>query len=80
MSAFVLALVLQAVPGAAPDTLVGVREFDRYQGKGIPDDKVSVSIRLVFRSPDRTLTDAEVQRAFDTILAALVREHAAVQR
>jgi phenylalanyl-tRNA synthetase beta subunit len=35
---------------------------------------------LTFQAPDRTLTDAEVQQTFDTILAALVREHDAVQR
>jgi phenylalanyl-tRNA synthetase beta subunit len=39
-----------------------------------------LSVRLTFQATDRTLTDAEVQRTFDTILAALVREHAAVQR
>ena len=65
---------------AAPDTLVRVREFDRYQGKGIPEDKVSLSLRLTFRSSDRTLTDAEVQSAMDAVLAALKDRHNAVQR
>jgi len=41
---------------------------------------VSLSLRLTFQALDRTLTDAEVQQSFDTILAALVREHGAVQR
>ena len=63
---------------AAP--LVSVVFFDRYQGKGVAEGSVSLSVRLTFQALDRTLTDAEVQRAFDTILAALVREHAAVQR
>ena len=40
---------------------------------------VSLSVRLVFQA-DRTLTDAEVQESVDTILAALVRGHAAIQR
>jgi phenylalanyl-tRNA synthetase beta chain len=65
---------------AAPDTLVLVREFDRYQGKGVPEDKVSLSLRLVFRSPDRTLTDAEVQAAMESIVDALKARHGAVQR
>ncbi len=63
---------------AAP--LVDMREFDRYQGKGIPDGKVSLSLRLTFQAPDRTLTDGEVQRAMDVIVAALVKELGAVQR
>jgi len=35
---------------AAPPTLVRVREFDRYQGKGVPEGKVSLSLRLTFPS------------------------------
>jgi phenylalanyl-tRNA synthetase beta chain len=62
----------------APLGAVGV--FDRYQGKGVPDGSVSLSLRLTFQASDRTLTDAEVQQSVETILAALVREHGAVQR
>ena len=64
----------------APSTLVGIREFDRYQGKGIGEGKVSLSLRLTFRAPDRTLTDSEVQTAMDTIVAALANKLGAVQR
>ena len=60
--------------------MILIREFDRYQGKGVPPESVSLSLRLTFQALDRTLTDAEVQQSFDTILAALVREHGAVQR
>jgi phenylalanyl-tRNA synthetase beta chain len=72
--------VRQTVQQNAPDTLVRVSEFDRYQGKGIPDGQVSLSLRLTFRAPDRTLTDSEVQKAVDAVLAALKERHAAVQR
>ncbi len=65
---------------AAPSTLIGAREFDRYQGKGIPDGKVSLSLRLTFQAPDRTLTDDEVQGAMDRIAAALRSTHGAIQR
>ncbi len=65
---------------AAPGTLVRVREFDRYQGKGVPEGKVSLSLRLTFRSSDRTLTDSDVQSAMDAVLAALKERHGAVQR
>ncbi len=66
--------------GVGSATLQHVREFDRYQGKGVPEGQVSVSLRLTFRSPDRTLTDAEVQADTDAVLAALVAAHHAVQR
>ena len=63
-----------------PAPLDALSFFDRYQGKGVPPGSVSLSVRLTFQAPDRTLTDAEVQHSVDAIVAALVREHAAVQR
>jgi phenylalanyl-tRNA synthetase beta chain len=71
---------IQSAAGALPAPLVAVGLFDRYRGEGVPEGAVSVSIRLTFQAPDRTLTDGEVLQTFDTILAALVREHGAVQR
>jgi phenylalanyl-tRNA synthetase beta chain len=71
---------IQAAGRATVAPLVAVGFFDRYQGKGVPDAKVSVSVRLTFQAPDRTLTDEDVQESFDKILAALVDEHGAVQR
>jgi phenylalanyl-tRNA synthetase beta chain len=65
---------------AAPDILACVREFDRYRGKSIPEGTVSLSLRLTFRSPTRTLTDAEVQEGVGTIVGALERAHGAVLR
>ena len=64
----------------APATLVSIREFDRYQGAGLPPGHVSLAVRLVFRDPDRTLTDGEVQQAVDAIVAALERAHGAALR
>jgi phenylalanyl-tRNA synthetase beta chain len=65
---------------SAPATLVAVREFDRYQGKGVPAGQVSLSVRLTFRHADRTLTDAEVQEAVESIVDALARAHNATLR
>ena len=69
-----------AAGGDLPAPLVASSFFDRYQGKGVADGAVSLSVRLTFQAADRTLTDAEVQKSVETILAALVREHGAVQR
>jgi len=74
------AAVRGTIRRAAPATLARVREFDRYRGKGVPDGCVSLSLRLTFRDPDRTLTDAEVQQAMRRIVAALVAAHGATQR
>jgi phenylalanyl-tRNA synthetase beta chain len=64
----------------APATLVQVREFDRYEGKGVPEGHVGLSFRLTFRDRDRTLTDAEVQQAVETIVSALATTHGATLR
>ena len=68
---------IQTAGGTTPAPLVGVTFFDRYQGKGIAEGSVSLSVRMTFQAPDRTLTDADVQASVDAILAALVREHGA---
>jgi phenylalanyl-tRNA synthetase beta chain len=74
------ATVRGTIRANAPATLVSVREFDRYQGKGVRDGRVSLSVRLTFRGADRTLTDSEVQRAVDAIVAALAQAHGAILR
>jgi phenylalanyl-tRNA synthetase beta chain len=72
--------VRRTIRDVAPSTLISIVEFDRYQGKGIPETKVSLSLRLMFRSSDRTLTDEETQTAMDQVMAALTTAHGAVQR
>jgi len=48
--------------------------FDVYIGKQVGDSKKSVAYNLVFRSPERTLADADIQAAYTAILAALEKE------
>ncbi|MEZ5294592.1 MAG: phenylalanine--tRNA ligase subunit beta [Vicinamibacterales bacterium] len=74
------AAVRDTIRRAAPTTLVSVREFDRYQGRGIPAGKVSVSLRLTFQAPDRTLTDEEVGSATAAAIAAVQAAFGAEQR
>ncbi|MBI2832944.1 MAG: phenylalanine--tRNA ligase subunit beta [Acidobacteria bacterium] len=71
------AAVRGTIRAVAPPTLVAVREFARYQGKGIPEGSVSLSFRLTFQSRERTLTDVEVQEAFDLLVARLTEAHGA---
>ncbi len=68
------------IRAASPTTLLNVREFDRYQGKGIPDGKISLSLRLTFQAPERTLTDSEAQAAMEGIVQALTKTLGAIQR
>jgi phenylalanyl-tRNA synthetase beta chain len=70
-------LLRETIRTAAPPALERLHEFARYAGKGVPEGEVSLSFRLVFRAPERTLTDAEVQQATDGIVAALAAAHGA---
>jgi phenylalanyl-tRNA synthetase beta chain len=74
------AAVRGTIRSSAPATLARTIEFDRYRGKGVPDGRVSLSLRLTFRSPERTLTDAEVDAAMEQIVAALAAAHGALRR
>ena len=74
------AAVRDTIQATAPETLASVREFDRYVGTGVPDECVSLALRLTFRASDRTLTDVEVQVAVDAVVAALQARHGATLR
>lgn len=52
-------------------SLQSVAVFDRYEGRGVPEGKVSLAFRLDFQRTDRTLTDAEVGRTVERIVKEL---------
>jgi phenylalanyl-tRNA synthetase beta chain len=74
------AAVRGTIRSAAPPTLVSIVEFDRYQGKGVPEGRVSLSLRLTYRAADRTMTDDEAQEATERIVDALRAAHNAERR
>jgi phenylalanyl-tRNA synthetase beta chain len=63
--------VLDAIRVTAGPHLVEAGVFDRYEGRGVPEGRVSLAFRLVFQRPDRTLTDAEVARAVERVVGML---------
>jgi len=63
--------VLDAIRATAGPQLVAAEIFDRYEGRGVPEGRVSVAFRLVFQRPDRTLLDAEVARATERVVRML---------
>ncbi len=66
--------VIEAIRKRAGDALVSVTVFDRYEGKGIPEGRVSLAFRLVFQRVDRTLTEPEVARATERVVALLAQD------
>jgi phenylalanyl-tRNA synthetase beta chain len=63
--------VAGAVREAGGSLLAEVRLFDVYQGPQVGAGKKSLAFSLAFQAPDRTLTDAEVEKQKARILAAV---------
>jgi phenylalanyl-tRNA synthetase beta chain len=72
--------VLQVVQKKAGAALLSAQFFDRYEGKGVPEGKVSLAIRLLFQRVDRTLTDAEVAEATERVVQVLAERFGAELR
>ncbi|MDQ4048206.1 MAG: hypothetical protein M3131_02330, partial [Actinomycetota bacterium] len=56
------------------ELLGSARVFDVYTGEQVGEGSRSLTLRLEFRAPDRTLTDEEVamsRSAIETALAAI---------
>jgi phenylalanyl-tRNA synthetase beta chain len=68
------ARVLEVARGAGGDLLAGVEAFDLFRGGVVPAGTRSLAHRFRFRSPERTLTDDEVERAIRAILDRLREE------
>ena len=55
--------------------LESVEIFDVYKGQGVPKGNTSIALTVVFRAPDRTLTDDEVQAEIDHALKSMKRKY-----
>jgi phenylalanyl-tRNA synthetase beta chain len=62
--------VLRAVHRAGGELLTNVSVFDVYEGPQVGEGRKSLALRLTFRSPERTLSEAEVNE----VRAAIVTE------
>ncbi|MEP7104965.1 MAG: phenylalanine--tRNA ligase subunit beta, partial [Chloroflexota bacterium] len=69
--------VLAAVRAAGGPLLERATAFDEYRGAQVPEGKKSIAVALTFRSPERTLTDSEVDAVMAEVRSALEQRHAA---
>ncbi|BCA79796.1 phenylalanine--tRNA ligase subunit beta [Desulfuromonas sp. AOP6] len=63
--------VLVVANKAKSPEVVGIVLFDVYRGKGVPEGKKSIAIRVRYRSMDKTLTDEEIASLHGKIIKAL---------
>jgi phenylalanyl-tRNA synthetase beta chain len=66
--------VRRAVAGANVELLRSVEFVDVYEGKGVADDERSLTVRLGYRSDERTLTDEQVDEVHSGLLRSLETE------
>jgi phenylalanyl-tRNA synthetase beta chain len=59
------------VLGRRPQNLESLRLNDRYEGAGVPEGQVKTTIRLTFRSTERTLSQEEVNRQIQSLAREL---------
>ncbi len=61
----------QAVQAATPALLEAVQFLGTYRGKPIAKGSKSVSFRMVFRDPEKTLRHEEVDPQVEAVVASL---------
>jgi len=68
------AKVREFIFGLGENFLTDVLLFDMYEGSRIEKNQKSLAFRLMYRSPDRTLTDEEVNEIHQRIMNQTLRE------
>jgi phenylalanyl-tRNA synthetase beta chain len=74
------AKILDAIAGFGNKLITDIVIFDSFRGGSIPPGKKSLAFRLKFQSNERTLTDIEVNKIHDRLVAHLARETGAELR
>jgi phenylalanyl-tRNA synthetase beta chain len=62
--------LVRAVAGADKALIAEARVFDRYEGPGVPEGKVSLAVEVTLQPREKTLTDAEIEAVAAKIVAA----------
>ncbi|AFZ54674.1 phenylalanine--tRNA ligase subunit beta [Cyanobacterium aponinum] len=72
--------IVNAMRKAGGKTLVDVKLFDEYKGANVEEGKRSLAFSLVYRSPDGTLKDSDVDPIHNKIRDALTKQFAVTLR
>ncbi|MEJ2762914.1 phenylalanine--tRNA ligase subunit beta [Photobacterium sp. MCCC 1A19761] len=72
--------IVAACQAHGGELLTDVNLFDVYRGKGVEEGKKSLAIALTLQSTERTLEEADISGAVDSIVAALAEGFAASLR
>ena len=62
-----------AVNKSEKELLRDVTIFDVYEGKGVPEGKRSIALSITLQAPDRTLTDVEIEKVSQNVIASAMK-------
>jgi phenylalanyl-tRNA synthetase beta chain len=66
--------ILGLIAERREELLEKIEIFDVYMGQSIPENMKSLALRFTYRSPERTLTDEEVNRVHSAIVQGVVKK------
>lgn len=72
--------ILRAARNADKALITGVDVFDVFEGKGIGEGRKSVGIAVTLQPTDKTLTDEEIEKVSNAIVAAVAKSTGATLR
>ena len=72
--------IVDALEAVKPHYVERIQPFDLYRGPGLPSGKKSLAILVLMQDTERTLTDADIDAAMRTLLAAASERFGAALR
>jgi phenylalanyl-tRNA synthetase beta chain len=67
--------IREALKSQNADILQSIEFIDVYEGKGLAEDERSITIRLEYRSDERTLVEDEVDDLHRRLIEAVIARH-----
>ncbi|MBF2001990.1 MAG: phenylalanine--tRNA ligase subunit beta [Synechococcales cyanobacterium M58_A2018_015] len=77
---FSVAEIERVIRQSGGKLLDSVELFDQYRGQNVPEGQRSLAFRLVYRAPDRTLTDEDIEPVHQKVREALEERFQAILR
>ena len=66
--------LVRAIRGADKKHIVAVRAFDRFDGAGVPEGKLSLAIEVMLQPGEQSFTEEELTAISDKVVAAAARQ------
>jgi phenylalanyl-tRNA synthetase beta chain len=72
--------IVKAVQAAERNLIADIAVFDRYEGAGIPEGKISLALAVTLQPVEKTLTDIEIEAIAGRIIAEVAKKTGAQLR